>query len=144
MTELIYKKEVNSCMGIVVTKKNNIIYVALLKDKNNFWVIPKGHSEASENFIDTAIREVKEETGINISKSEFIKKIYEYQYYADKEKCNKIVHVYLFQINLMEHIIPLLKENFIDGKWFSINEAINIITYPEQREALNKVKAIML
>lgn len=31
------------CMEIVINKKENKIYVDLLKDKDNCWVIPKEH-----------------------------------------------------------------------------------------------------
>lgn len=95
MPRLIHQKTVISCMGIIITQKHNITYVALLRDKDNCWVIPKGHNENDENFIETAIREVKEETGININKHNFISKISEYEYYTDKEKCDKLIKAYL-------------------------------------------------
>lgn len=142
MPRLIHQKTVISCMGIIITQKHNITYVVLLRDKDNCWVIPKGHNENNENnenFIETAIREVKEETGININKHNFISKISEYEYYTDKEKCNKLIKAYLFKIAKKAQIIPLYKENFVEGKWFPIDEAIKIVTYKEQKEVLNKV-----
>ena len=139
MSKLVHQKQVISCMGIIITQRHNITYVALLRDKDNCWVIPKGHNENDENFIETAIREVKEETGININKYNLISKISEYEYYTDKEKCDKLIKTYLFKIAKKAQIIPLYKENFIEGKWFPIDEAIKIVTYKEQKEVLNKV-----
>lgn len=144
MDKLINENQVISCMGIVISKKENESFVALLQDKNNCWVIPKGHLEKNENYIETAIREVKEETSIIINKNNFVSKIDEYKYYTEKEKCYKIVKVYLFKVNNMQHIVPLFKENFINGKWVPIDEAIKIVSYKEQKEILSKVKNIYL
>lgn len=43
MPKLTQTTQAISCMGIVINKKENTIYVTLLKDKDNYWVIPKGH-----------------------------------------------------------------------------------------------------
>lgn len=52
-----------SC-GAVVIKDNNEIL--LVKTIRGFFGFPKGHVEAGETEEETAIREVKEETGIDI------------------------------------------------------------------------------
>ena len=142
MPKLTQTTQVISCMGIVINKKENTIYVALLKDKDNCWVIPKGHVGNGENFVETAIREIKEETGITLNKNNFINKVCEYKYYTNKEKCEKLIKVYVFQKEKQDYITPLSKENFIDGKWITIDDAIEILKYQEQKYALNKVKKL--
>lgn len=121
LLELINKKinknePVISCMGIVSCKKNNDIYVALLRDVNNCWVIPKGHLEKNETFIETAIREVKEETNIDINTHNFVDKVGEYKYCSDLEGTMKLIKIYLFKIDEFQPIIPLAEEDFVDGK----------------------------
>ena len=49
-------------MGVVTHIQNRQIYTALLKDKDDNWVLPKGHFKEEETFVETAIREVLEET----------------------------------------------------------------------------------
>ncbi len=59
------------CVAVVVEKDNKILLAQEAKDKpyeksKNLWTIPAGKVELQENLIQSAIREVKEETGLNI------------------------------------------------------------------------------
>lgn len=58
-------REEISC-GAVVYRLNPTPQILLVKQNNNFWGIPKGHMEPGETFLQTACREVEEETGIKI------------------------------------------------------------------------------
>lgn len=55
--------------GIVLIDSKNRILIS--QSYNSFWGVPKGTQELGENFIETAIRETKEETGIILSKEIF-------------------------------------------------------------------------
>mgnify|MGYP000245357669 CR=1 FL=1 len=148
LLELLNKKinkneKVISCMGIVSCIKDNDIYVALLKDVHNCWVIPKGHLEKNETFIETVIREVKEETGMNINTHDFVDKVGEYKYVSDLEGAIKLIKIYLFRIDEFQPIVPLAEENFIDGKWLQLKEAIEKSTYQEQKAALEKIELML-
>lgn len=136
-------KPVISCMGIVVCIKNSDIYVALLRDVNNCWVIPKGHLEKNETFIETIIREIKEETNIDINICDFVGKVGEYEYYSDIEKTMKLIKIYLFRIDEFQPIASLAEENFVDGKWLLLGDAIEKVTYQEQKAALEKIKLML-
>lgn len=133
------KKSIISCMGIVTCLKDEQIYVALLKDKNNTWVLPKGHFKEGENFIETAIREVLEETNIKLKMENLIDKIGEFNYFSDLENSDKNIKVYLFKIDDFQKIIPLKKEGFVEGKWLLLEKAISKATYQEQKEILKKI-----
>ncbi len=49
--------------GAIVIKDNCVL---LVKHKRGHWGLPKGHKENDETDIETAIREVKEETNVDI------------------------------------------------------------------------------
>lgn len=51
----------------IVTKNNPKKVLLVLHKKFNKWIQPGGHIEPFENPVETAIREVKEETGIDVS-----------------------------------------------------------------------------
>ena len=125
-------------MGVVIYT-DKTIYVAVLKDKDNNWVLPKGHLKKNETYIEAAIREVFEETNIKLNKENLICKIGEFNYFSELENSDKNIKVYLFKTDKMQKIIPLEKENFIEGKWLTLENAINKIKYQEQKDLLEKV-----
>jgi len=57
-----------SCGAVVYKKRPHGSQILLIKQfaKDDAWGIPKGHMESGETYTETAIREVKEETGIDI------------------------------------------------------------------------------
>lgn len=55
--------------GIVIDEWNRIL---LVKTKNGRWVFPGGQVEVGENLMDALIREINEESSINIQVSKLI------------------------------------------------------------------------
>ena len=52
-------------VGIVLLNKKNEVFVAKRIDNpKNFWQMPQGGVDGSENYYDAALRELKEETSI--------------------------------------------------------------------------------
>ncbi len=62
--ELQYEK---SCGAVVYFQEDNDIKYLLACEHGGFWVFPKGHIEDGEVEQETALREVKEETGLDIT-----------------------------------------------------------------------------
>ncbi len=52
--------------AIIYTLVNNELRYVLIKDRYGNYGFPKGHQEEGEEIEDTALREVKEETGLDI------------------------------------------------------------------------------
>lgn len=62
--ELQYEK---SCGAVVYCQKDNDIKYLLVCEHGGYWVFPKGHMEAGESEHETALREVKEETSLDVT-----------------------------------------------------------------------------
>lgn len=121
-----------SCGAIVINKNNKIL---LVHHNAGHWDFPKGHIENGETEEQTAIREVKEETNIDI----IINNKYRYTTnYSPKENVMKEV-VYFLAQNIDEDKKPQLEE-VSEVKWFTLEEAMNTITYENSKEILNKLK----
>lgn len=54
-----------SCGAVVFTRINNEIRYVLVQSKSGSWGFPKGHMEGEETEEETAIREIREETGLS-------------------------------------------------------------------------------
>ena len=55
-----------SC-GCIILKDDKAFLICTLDDgKEMFWSFPKGHQEAGETDVETALRETKEETGLDV------------------------------------------------------------------------------
>ena len=60
-------KHEKSCGAVIFRKTRGKYAVLLIKNRYaDFWSFPKGHVEPGENEYQTAIRETKEETGIDV------------------------------------------------------------------------------
>ena len=56
-----------SCGALVYRKKQDKVELLLIKHRNGgHWSFPKGHVESGENEYQTALREIKEETGLDL------------------------------------------------------------------------------
>ncbi len=55
-----------SCGAVVFTKENGCIRYVVIESKEGILGFPKGHVEGNESEKETALREVLEETGLNV------------------------------------------------------------------------------
>ena len=60
--------EATSCGGVVIFRGKILVLYKNYRNKYEGWVLPKGTVEAGEEFKETALREVKEETGLTLTR----------------------------------------------------------------------------
>jgi 8-oxo-dGTP pyrophosphatase MutT (NUDIX family) len=126
-------ERVVSAGGVIFRRVNAKFEVALILHKGN-WCLPKGLVEENETFEQTALREVREETGLN---GELVDKIGEISYsFVQKKRYFKTVHFYL--LKLVGGSTDLHDSEAYRVKWFSIFDALQILTYVKEREILAK------
>ena len=67
-------------VGIILLNKDNKVFVAKrLDNPHNYWQMPQGGVDGNEKFLDAALRELEEETGVK--NVDLIKEIEGYQTY---------------------------------------------------------------
>lgn len=116
----------------VIIKDNDKILL-VKNPRKDFWYVPGGGMEESEDIYNCAVREAKEETGLNI---ELGNMLYAQELY-DSE--TNIIH---FEIFFLASLKPgevfnhRHKDTDPDGvtdiKWFSKEDLQNIAVYPER------------
>jgi 8-oxo-dGTP pyrophosphatase MutT (NUDIX family) len=127
------EKRVVSSGGVIFRKVDGVFEVALVS-RRNIWCLPKGLIEANETAEETALREVKEETGLM---GEIIGKIGEINYsFFRKQRYFKTVHFYLLKFiggSMDAHDSEMDKV-----KWFPISDAVKVLTYVNERKIMRK------
>lgn len=56
-----------SCGAVVFTREGGTIKFVIIRSPEGFYGYPKGHMEAGETEEQTALREIKEETGLSVT-----------------------------------------------------------------------------
>ena len=127
-------KQIKSCGCIVINDGK----VLLIKQHQGFYGFPKGHMEKNETEIETALRETKEETGIDaiIDKE----KRFEISYYTRKNNFKTVVYFLAHPKNIE---IKIQEDEILEAKWVPIELAEDVITYDNLKELWIKVKGIL-
>ena len=121
-----------SCGFIAFTKIDEVNYYLLIKAHNGDIGFPKGHMELGESEIKTALRETKEETGIDVRAIGGFRKQIEYP--LKKKNATKRVIYFLGQCvsNDLNRQISEIAEVF----YASYSDALKLITFRETKELL--------
>jgi len=126
--------------------KKGIPEFLILKRKLHWigWEFCKGKIEPKEKKVDTAIRELKEETGIGVLKKDIFdhkisgKYLYPKNFKKRPDKIGQTFHLFSVKVNKTEKIkFDPLEHN--KHKWLNLEKAIEKITYPNQRRCLRIV-----
>ena len=138
------KKTELSC-GIIVFDNDKVLIV---KHKGGHTSFPKGHREKGENLRETAIREVKEETGIDAEINSNVCFINTYDPRERISKKEKIFKDKVFKDVLLfigtkigGELNPQLEEVSLCD-FFTKEEALEKLTYQIDKEMLEKVYSL--
>jgi len=136
---LLYMPSFEKSCGAIIFRKNNKTteYLLILNKKNSssngHWGFPKGHVEGNENEHETALREVKEETGLDIN---FFGNFRSVTHYSPK--VDVIKNVVYFLATLKTNDISLQESEVADFVWLPFKEAEKRISNEGDREMLRR------
>jgi bis(5'-nucleosidyl)-tetraphosphatase len=126
--------------GIIVFKRNKEIRYLLLHYESGHWDFPKGTIEEGENEKETALRELKEEAGINAKIIKDFKEKIQYFYREEGELVKKEVVFFLGETK--EENVKLSYEH-IGFDWLNFEKAIERLTFKNSKEILKKANEFL-
>lgn len=118
-----------SC-GCIIIKEGKVL---LVQHNAGHWDFPKGHMEENETEVQTAIREVKEETNLDVQVCE--NKRYVIEYYPNEDIFKQVVF-FVATCKVIE--VKKQEEEIKNIEWLSFEDAINRITYDNSKELLKQ------
>ena len=131
-------QNVVSSGGVIYRPVNGEFEVALIS-KGRIWCLPKGLIEEGETTEETAIREVREETGLA---GEIVKKIGKIHYDFRREKhFFKTVHFFLLKFT--KGSVDAHDFEVDTARWVPIAVGLHKLTYPNEKKILRKAKDIL-
>jgi 8-oxo-dGTP pyrophosphatase MutT (NUDIX family) len=131
-----------SAGGIVFRSENGTREVLLCgRSGDGLWALPKGTPEQGESPEQTALREVREETGVEVEQQALVGDVrYWFSRPQEGVRYFKTVRHYLFRPvggdpSLHDH-------EFDDVRWFPVQEALRLLTYRNEARILRQASEL--
>ena len=128
--------EATSCGGVVIFRNKVLVLYKNYNNRYEGWVLPKGTVEPGESYEQTALREVKEETGVSAKIVEYLGKS-QYSFSAYTEIVEKEVHWYLM-LSDSYYSKPQQEEFFLDSGYYKFYEAYHLLKFANEKMMLQK------
>lgn len=130
--------------GVVYRRRRGVIEVALIRVRGR-WCLPKGQVEEGEGLKETALREVREETGLQ---GKVEAKLGDITYwYTGAAKGGEAVRifkrVYFYLLRYLKGDVRAHDREVEEACWFPIEEAIEKLVYPTEKETMRKALALI-
>ena len=122
-----------SAGGLVVRRMRGRPYVAAVRVKEGtVLALPKGHIEPGESGAETAVREVREETGIDSTMVEKLDDI-RYWYTRDGARVLKVVSFFLLRYR-SGSVRDYQREEVDSAEWVPLEEAPRRLAYAGEKQ----------
>lgn len=116
----------------------------IVKHKKGHWSFAKGHRDKGETSIQTAVRELYEETGIKNIKFISKKILLEEKYvFISKKKIKVLKSVEYFIAESKNIKVKIDKKEITNFKWSTVKTGVKLITFSQSRNLLKKADRLI-
>ncbi len=121
-----------SCGAIVWQERDEMPQVLLIRHKNGgHWAFPKGHVEKNETEEETALREIREETGLKVRLNRGFRQVVTYS-----PKPQVMKDVIYFAAIPTGGSLKRQKEEVEEIAWATLAQALKVVTFESDRQVL--------
>lgn len=124
---------IRNCSGGIVFFEDSVL---MLRNEKHEWGFPKGVIRSVEKPEDVAIERVYAEAGIHAAILSPAGRT-NYEFYSitrQKPVCNKIIWYVMKALDT--HVVPSVTENLLDGGFIPVKEALEKVTYSQEKSLL--------
>lgn len=111
--------------------------VLIIRDPYGQWGLPKGHVEEGEEPPDAAIREVREETGLETVELGPAIDTIDWYFRSDETLIHKYCTFYLMHSPRGE-AVPEVEEGITECVWLPLDPAVERVSYADTREVVRE------
>ena len=130
------KKEI-SCGAVIARQTDAGCEILLIRHANGgHWAFPKGHVEGNETEAETALREIREETGLSVTLDTNFRTVVTYS-----PKPGVMKDVIYFAAELAGGDEKMQAEEVTGMRWAAPDDAAALITYDNDRDVLAQYRA---
>jgi ADP-ribose pyrophosphatase YjhB (NUDIX family) len=131
-----------SAGGIVYRLEEGAPLFLLIRDSYGNWGFPKGHVERGEGAEDAALREVREETGLQELASRGLIDTIDWYFRFRGRLIHKSCHFYLMETSQSD-TAPQRAEGITACQWVTYGEAHEAVSYANAREVLRRAREMI-
>ena len=117
--------------GGVVIRDGKVAVVH--RDRYDDWSLPKGKLDKGESFEQAALREVLEETGLQVELGDELEPVS----YVDQKGRPKVVRYWLMEVVGGEF---QANDEVDELRWLAPGDAVELLSYPHDRELVEGVE----
>lgn len=110
-------------------------------NRSGYWGFPKGHAEGNETPEQAALRELKEETNLELVRLLHKEPLTEqYTFMMEGKRVHKRVSYFIAEV---EGKVELQTQEIHDGKWVPLPEAVAHVTHQEGKSLIAQVEKML-
>lgn len=127
------KRRKDFSYGVIPLRKHQGVWQTLLvKHGKGHWAFPKGHAEPNEKALQTAERELKEETGLSIV--EWLEEPPVEEHYYFRWEGVLIEKMVVYYLAIVTGEILLQEDEVSDARWIPVEKAATLATFPASKK----------